>query len=147
MEVKKLIAGPGIYICDECVQLCAEIMADELGSIQISFRVEADKIFVVGVGKEFEAPMTTTDPEVWTRFCQYVKELDQAARETSEVRRLKADLADAEKKEKEAAAAVKALQEKIAKAREERLAVKCEVKTVESDNLPAKAPDNLPAKV
>jgi len=29
-EVKKLIAGPSVYICDECVGLCNEIIADEL---------------------------------------------------------------------------------------------------------------------
>ena len=28
-EVKKLIAGPTVYICDECVSLCNEIMAEE----------------------------------------------------------------------------------------------------------------------
>jgi len=30
-EVKKLIAGPSIYICNECVDLCAEIIEDEKG--------------------------------------------------------------------------------------------------------------------
>jgi ATP-dependent Clp protease ATP-binding subunit ClpX len=29
-EVRKLIAGPGVYICDECVSLCGEIIADEM---------------------------------------------------------------------------------------------------------------------
>jgi ATP-dependent Clp protease ATP-binding subunit ClpX len=29
-EVRKLIAGPTVYICDECVGLCNEIIADEL---------------------------------------------------------------------------------------------------------------------
>jgi len=29
-QVKKLIAGPGIYICDECVELCNEIIDEEL---------------------------------------------------------------------------------------------------------------------
>ena len=28
-EVKKLIAGPSVYICDECIQLCGEIIEDE----------------------------------------------------------------------------------------------------------------------
>ena len=26
-QVKKLIAGPGVYICDECIDLCNEIIA------------------------------------------------------------------------------------------------------------------------
>ena len=29
-QVKKLIAGPGVYICDECIDLCNEIIRDEL---------------------------------------------------------------------------------------------------------------------
>ena len=29
-HVKKLIAGPGVYICDECIELCNEIIAEEL---------------------------------------------------------------------------------------------------------------------
>jgi ATP-dependent Clp protease ATP-binding subunit ClpX len=29
-QVKKLIAGPGVYICDECVDLCNEILDEEL---------------------------------------------------------------------------------------------------------------------
>jgi ATP-dependent Clp protease ATP-binding subunit ClpX len=28
-QVKKLIAGPGVYICDECIELCREIIEDE----------------------------------------------------------------------------------------------------------------------
>ena len=28
-QVKKLIAGPGVYICDECIELCREIILDE----------------------------------------------------------------------------------------------------------------------
>ena len=27
VSVKRLIAGPGVYICDECVALCAEIVS------------------------------------------------------------------------------------------------------------------------
>ena len=29
-EVKKLIAGPSVFICDECIGLCNEIVRDEL---------------------------------------------------------------------------------------------------------------------
>ena len=29
-QVKKLIAGPGVYICDECIELCNEILEEEL---------------------------------------------------------------------------------------------------------------------
>ena len=30
-QVKKLIAGPAVYICDECIDLCNEIIEEELG--------------------------------------------------------------------------------------------------------------------
>ncbi len=28
-SVKKIVAGPGVYICDECVELCNEIIESE----------------------------------------------------------------------------------------------------------------------
>ena len=31
-QVRKLIAGPSVYICDECIELCNEIIEEELGS-------------------------------------------------------------------------------------------------------------------
>ena len=37
-EVKKLIAGPSVYICDECIQLCNEIIEEEYGQ-----EVEAER--------------------------------------------------------------------------------------------------------
>lgn len=33
-QVKKLIAGGGVYICDECIELCNEIIEEELGAAQ-----------------------------------------------------------------------------------------------------------------
>jgi ATP-dependent Clp protease ATP-binding subunit ClpX len=33
-QVKKLIAGPGVYICDECIDLCNEIIEEELAEPQ-----------------------------------------------------------------------------------------------------------------
>ncbi len=29
-EVKKLIAGPSVFICDECIELCNDIIRDEV---------------------------------------------------------------------------------------------------------------------
>ena len=37
-QVKKLIAGPGVYICDECIELCNEIIEEELADTEdVSF--------------------------------------------------------------------------------------------------------------
>jgi ATP-dependent Clp protease ATP-binding subunit ClpX len=37
-QVRKLIAGPGVYICDECIELCNEIIEEELSDTEeISF--------------------------------------------------------------------------------------------------------------
>jgi ATP-dependent Clp protease ATP-binding subunit ClpX len=37
-QVKKLIAGPGVYICDECIDLCNEIIEEELAeSAEVSW--------------------------------------------------------------------------------------------------------------
>ena len=56
-EVKKLIAGPTIYICDECVDLCNEIIAEEYederieGSTKVPTPVEIKKTldnYVIG---------------------------------------------------------------------------------------------------
>ncbi|MDN6597584.1 MAG: ATP-dependent Clp protease ATP-binding subunit ClpX, partial [Lentilactobacillus parabuchneri] len=29
-QVKKIVAGPGVYICNECIDLCKEIIDEEL---------------------------------------------------------------------------------------------------------------------
>lgn len=34
-EVRKLIAGPSVYVCDECISLCNEIIAEEAGKADI----------------------------------------------------------------------------------------------------------------
>jgi ATP-dependent protease Clp ATPase subunit len=31
-QVAKLIAGPGVYICDECIDLCNDIITEEVGT-------------------------------------------------------------------------------------------------------------------
>ncbi|MDG6772888.1 ATP-dependent Clp protease ATP-binding subunit ClpX [Thiomicrorhabdus sp. ZW0627] len=35
-EVRKLIAGPSVYICDECVELCNDILQEEFGGEELS---------------------------------------------------------------------------------------------------------------
>lgn len=39
-DVRKLIAGPGVYICDECVGLCSEILAASPGPRTAKMRWE-----------------------------------------------------------------------------------------------------------
>ena len=43
-EVKKLVAGRGVYICDECIEVCINIVADEMDEIADIFmeRLEED---------------------------------------------------------------------------------------------------------
>lgn len=35
-EVRKLVAGPNVYICDECIELCNDILGEELEDVQSS---------------------------------------------------------------------------------------------------------------
>ena len=41
-EVKKLIAGPSVFICDECIDLCNEIIRDELPGLEAAKEKGAD---------------------------------------------------------------------------------------------------------
>lgn len=56
-EVRKLIAGPSVYICDECIELCNDIVRDEIGSLG------------EGVGKTDELP---TPRQICDILDQYV---------------------------------------------------------------------------
>ena len=43
-EVKKLIAGPSVYICDECIGICNEIIAGKERAIDLhKKRVDLDQ--------------------------------------------------------------------------------------------------------
>ncbi len=42
-EVKKLIAGPGVYICNECIDVCASILEKELGGPSTKGKTSAEK--------------------------------------------------------------------------------------------------------
>ena len=33
-EVEKLVAGPGVYICNECIEVCKDIIAEEMKEIK-----------------------------------------------------------------------------------------------------------------
>jgi ATP-dependent Clp protease ATP-binding subunit ClpX len=40
IEVQKIIAGPSVYICDECVLLCKEIIQEQIGSVEVDKPIE-----------------------------------------------------------------------------------------------------------
>jgi ATP-dependent Clp protease ATP-binding subunit ClpX len=42
-QVRKLVAGPGVYICDECIELCNEIIEEEIGDESELGKVELPK--------------------------------------------------------------------------------------------------------
>ncbi len=64
-EVKKLIAGPAVYICDECIELCNDIVRDEVAGEQ------------GGKGNKSDLP---TPKEISALLDQYVIGQDQAKR-------------------------------------------------------------------
>ena len=43
-QVRKLIAGPGVYICDECIDLCNEILDEELLESQAKTNISSSQV-------------------------------------------------------------------------------------------------------
>lgn len=43
-EVKKLIAGPAVYICDECIELCNDIIAEEVRMVEDGLGSDLSKL-------------------------------------------------------------------------------------------------------
>ena len=41
-EVKKLIAGPSVFICDECIDLCNDIIRDEASIAELGKEPKSD---------------------------------------------------------------------------------------------------------
>ncbi len=56
-DVKKLVAGPGVYICDECITLCSDILDEE---------------FAKEDGEEFAFEYLPTPQEIYNYLDQYV---------------------------------------------------------------------------
>jgi len=43
-EVKRLIAGPGVYICNECIEICADLIGEEEEAVSIQGLEAMDKL-------------------------------------------------------------------------------------------------------
>ncbi|EPZ49019.1 ATP-dependent protease ATP-binding subunit ClpX [Alicyclobacillus acidoterrestris] len=65
-QVRKLVAGPGVYICDECIELCNEIVEEQLGEEE-----------------EFELKDVPKPTEIKSILDQYVIGQEQAKRSLS----------------------------------------------------------------
>jgi ATP-dependent Clp protease ATP-binding subunit ClpX len=61
-DVRKLVAGPSVYICDECVQLCNDILIEELDEQNLSEQLST----------------IPTPPEIKTHLDKYVIGQEQA---------------------------------------------------------------------
>jgi len=66
-QVRKLVAGPGVYICDECIELCNEIIEEEL----------------YGPAAEAGSRSTPKPREIYETLCQYVVGQDRAKKALS----------------------------------------------------------------
>ena len=71
-QVRRLIAGPDVYICDECVKMCSDIIKDELDDYQVETR-EVQEHF-----DELPKPQ-----EIYDTLCDYVIGQDDAKRALS----------------------------------------------------------------
>ena len=67
-EVKKLIAGPGVYICNECVDVCGNILIKELNPPEESGKTKKGKTSKSSHSKD-EIP---TPAELMGELDQYV---------------------------------------------------------------------------
>jgi len=61
-QVRKLVAGPGVYICDECIELCSEIVEEELTTEEVKPQLRP----------------TPKPKEIYETLCQYVVGQDRA---------------------------------------------------------------------
>ena len=69
-QVRKLVAGPGVYICDECIELCSEIVVEELG-----------------IEEEIEFKKASND-ELRAKFLDVMPDYDQDAVYPSDMRKV-----------------------------------------------------------
>ncbi len=58
-EVRKLIAGPSVYVCDECVDLCNDIIREEIKHLK-EFKDAKGKRYLI-------AAINDTKPKIYAR--------------------------------------------------------------------------------
>ncbi len=66
-QVRKLVAGPGVYICNECIELCNEILEEDLSEVQ----------------PEVTLPRIPKPKEIYEVLCQYVVGQERAKKALS----------------------------------------------------------------
>src|SRR5262245_297209 len=71
--VRKLIAGPAVYICDECVGICVDIIAED----RIVEDVEARRRLAEGRPASQSAAQPPSD-DAWCTLCGKVADLSEA---------------------------------------------------------------------
>jgi hypothetical protein len=90
-EVKKLIAGPGIYICDECIALCIDILLED-GHVG---RLDASAAGVFVPRSELTSVARTLDQAVGAMGAGNARVADEAGRLATRLhRRLQAPIDD-----------------------------------------------------
>ena len=62
-EVRKLIAGPTVYICDECIDLCNDIIAEE---VEQEAQLEGPA-----------SPVASLNAPAWCRVCRLPKSAEE----------------------------------------------------------------------
>lgn len=76
-QVKKLIAGPGVYICDECVDLCNEILDDEFTDSNSTAFVESNKKGSGDIAKDWRGMPDGRDKELDEKSLSAMVELEK----------------------------------------------------------------------
>ncbi len=64
-QVAKVVAGPGVWICNECVALCNEIMIEELGSDRERTEPLSERAHII---ERAAAALSAIDPALATEL-------------------------------------------------------------------------------
>lgn len=81
--VRNLIAGPAVFICDECVILCAEIVKEEDAKRQFGDRLDAT-MFI----DDMQA-IDRIDPETFRNVCSHISGVLNGLRSEGKKKRIK----------------------------------------------------------